>query len=256
MQAEFAYNIPKRSDLLTRYNLVMLKNKFILLILLGVLAGSGIYLYLTLRPSLGRSSRVMEWLRNPSAHPEWAVHAGTRCSPTSPFIFPTDGLIGYLWDDSFKIGHRHQGLDIFSGTEAGVTPVISAYPGYLTRLPSWKSAVIVRVPSDPLHPGQVIWLYYAHMADPSGKSFLSADFPPGTTEKYVSAGTFLGYQGDYSGDPHNPVGVHLHFSIVKDDGEGHFLNELEIRNTLDPSPYFDLPLNASTAEDRIPACNP
>ena len=45
---------------------------------------------------------------------------------------------------------------------------------------------------------------------------------------YVEAGTLLGYQGNFSGDPNNPVGVHLHFSIVLDDGQGKFRNELEI----------------------------
>lgn len=34
--------------------------------------------------------------------------------------------------------------------------------------------------------------------------------------------------------------MHLHFSIVKDDGNGRFLNELRIENTLDPSPYLRL----------------
>jgi polysaccharide pyruvyl transferase WcaK-like protein len=43
------------------------------------------------------------------------------------------------------------------------------------------------------------------------------------------------------------VGVHLHFSIVRDDGSGKYLNELEINNTLDPSLYFGLNLNAKNA---------
>ena len=60
------------------------------------------------------------------------------------------------------------------------------------------------------------------MADPAGNSFISPEFPSGTYEKYVEAGTRLGYQGDYSGDPYNPVGLHLHFSIVLDDGHGNF----------------------------------
>jgi hypothetical protein len=47
-----------------------------------------------------------------------------------------------------------------------------------------------------------------------------------------------------SGEPGNPVGVHLHFSIVRDDGKGSFRNELDSHNTLDPSPYLGLPLNA------------
>ena len=50
------------------------------------------------------------------------------------------------------------------------------------------------------------------------------------------------------------MGVHLHFSIVLDDGSGRFLNELEIKNTLDPSAYLGLPLNAKTNPDQIPIC--
>jgi len=41
---------------------------------------------------------------------------------------------------------------------------------------------------------------------------------------------------------------------VMDDGKGHFLNELEINNTLDPSPYFGIPLNGKTASDEVVAC--
>jgi len=220
----------------------------------GVMLGLGTFLYRMVRPATGRSVRVMDWIRNPSAHPEWAVRVGTRCGADAPFIFPTEGYIGYLWDDSFKIGHRHQGIDIFGGTDVGLTPVIAAYPGYLTRLPDWKSSVIVRVPEDPLQPGRQIWLYYTHMAGPAGNSFISPDFPPGTYEIFVEVGTRLGYQGDYSGEPNNPVGVHLHFSIVLDDGQGNFSNELEIRNTLDPSPYLGLPVNARQGDGGVVVC--
>jgi hypothetical protein len=41
---------------------------------------------------------------------------------------------------------------------------------------------------------------------------------------------------------------------VRDDGQGSFRNELEIRNTLDPSPYFELPLNADYNQGEIPVC--
>ncbi|MCX6065637.1 MAG: hypothetical protein NT121_07770 [Chloroflexi bacterium] len=150
--------------------------------------------------------------------------------------------------------YGHQGIDVFTGTDVNITPVIAAYPGYLTRLPEWKSTVIVRVPEDPLQAGRQIWLYYTHMADSNGNSFISADFPAGTTEKLIEAGTLLGRQGNYSGDPNNPVGVHLHFSVVRDDGAGHFTNELDISNTYDPSPYLGLPLNANENFDRIPIC--
>jgi hypothetical protein len=94
------------------------------------------------------------------------------------------------------------------------------------------------------------------MAGPDGNSFISAEFPAGTVEKPVEAGTLLGYQGDYSGDPNNPVGVHLHLSIVTDDGTGHFENELDIDNTYDPSPYLGLRLNARENRDAIPVCEP
>lgn len=143
--------------------------------------------------------------------------AGSKCG-SAPFVFPTTGIVGFIWDDSFQAGHRHQGIDVFAGTDIDATKVIAAYPGYLTRLPDWKSSVIVRIPSDPFQSGRQIWVYYTHMADAKGNSFILPDFPPGTSERPVEAGTLLGYQGDYSGDPNNPVGVHLHVSIVKDNG--------------------------------------
>lgn len=221
-------------------------------LLIAILAASS-YLYLTYRRGSARTLQVLDWLRDPASHPEWTMRAGTSCGE-APFIFPTDGVIGFIWDDSFRIGHHHQGIDIFAGTKAGVTPVIAAYPGYLTREADWKSSVIMRVPDDPLRPGRQVWAYYTHMAGPGGNSFISDEFPMGTSEVFVEAGTFLGYQGNYSGDTGNPVGVHLHFSIVEDDGFGNFKNELDIDNTYDPSPYLGLPLNANENKDTIPAC--
>ena len=230
----------------------MSKRLLFSILLVAVLAG-GYSLYRTYRPASERLSLFRAWMRNPSAHPEWKLAAGSRCGE-APFLFPTDGMVGFLWDDSFRPGHRHQGLDIFGGADVGVTPVIAAYPGYLTRLPDWVSTVIVRIPSDPLDPGRQIWTYYTHMATRDGQSFISDDFPPGTFEQYVEAGTLLGYQGNYSGDPNNPTGIHLHFSIVKDDGQGSFRNELEINNTYDPSPYLGLPVNGNQNLDTVPEC--
>lgn len=216
------------------------------------LAAGGFYYFGAGGRSL-RSSRVIQWIRDPGGHPEWAVHSGERCGD-APFILPTDGYIGFLWDDSWKPGQRHQGLDIFSGAQPGQTPVYAAYDGYLTRLADWKSTVIIRIPDDPLQPGRQIWAYYTHMADAVGKSLISPEFPPGTVEQFVEAGRLLGYQGNYSGANGNPTGVHLHFSLVKDDGEGKFLNELEIDNTIDPSPYFNLRVNAKDTPQDIPVC--
>jgi len=227
--------------------------KLVGIILVGLLVGLGIYIFRTYRGSAARSPYVQAFIKNPADSQKFVIRAGTRCG-TAPFFFPSTGMAGYLWDDSFQVGHQHQGIDIFAGTDVDLTPVFSAYAGYITRLPDWKSSVIERVPDDPLNPGQQIWLYYTHMADPNGDSFISPDFPPGTIEKYIEAQTLLGRQGDYSGDPNNPVGVHLHFSIVRDDGLGHFKNELDINNTLDPSAYLGLALNANANPDHIPTC--
>ncbi|HZW03989.1 MAG TPA: M23 family metallopeptidase [Anaerolineaceae bacterium] len=217
----------------------------------GILAGW----YFFLRPSSsgGRAGRVVSFIRNPAEYTDWVISAGARCG-AAPFQFPTDGFVGFLWDDSFRPGHRHQGIDIFGGAQPGLTAVYAAYDGYLTRLPDWKSTVIIRIPDDPLQPGRQIWTYYTHLADEKGNAFISPDFPPDTAEQFVPAGTLLGYQGNYSGTPGSPTGVHLHFSIVLDDGQGKFLNELEITNTLDPSPYFSLDLNARQNPDQIPLC--
>lgn len=215
---------------------------------------TGYYLYRRFAGSSPRNGLVRQYLTAPQQHTDWTVHAGDRC-PGAPFSLPTEGLIGYLWGDTFQAGHSHQGLDIFGGEKAGVTPVYAVADGYLTRLPGWKSSVIIRLPEDPLGSQNHIWTYYTHMADVSGKSFISSEFPAGTTEVFVHQGTLLGYQGNYSGDPGNPVGVHLHFSIVKDDGRGKFKNELEIANTYDPSPFFGLPLNIQDGGTQIITCD-
>lgn len=222
------------------------------LIIVVLVAATGIYFFAKYRPMGARALQVFAWLKAPAFRRDLVITAGSRCG-NAPFIFPTTGVVGFLWDDSFQLGHRHQGIDIFAGTDINVTPVLAAYAGYVTRLQTWKSSVIERVPSDPLHLERQIWVYYTHMADPQGDSFVAADFPPGTHEKPVDAGTILGRQGDYSGDPNNPVGVHLHVSIVKDD-HGTFMNELDINNTYDPSPYFGLSLNARQNVDEIPTC--
>ena len=224
---------------------------------LGALLAGGaalVLLALVLRTYLGgRNTDVYAYLRDPSSHKDWEVQAMSRCAD-APFLIPTEGYIGYLWQDSFKLFHPHQGIDIFGGTQPGVTPVYAPYNGFLTREPGWKSSLIIRVPQDPLQPDRQVWIYLTHLADPAGTSLIDTHFPPGTSETPVKAGDLLGYQGNYSGDPSNPVGVHLHLSIVRDDGTGHYLNELNIKNTLDPSPYFNLQLNARAASNTPPLC--
>ena len=141
---------------------------------------------------------------------------------------------------------RHPGIDIFGDGDPGTVPIYAAYDGYLTRLPDWKSSVIIRIPTDPLNPSRQIWTYYAHMANRAGtESYISTDFPPGTSEKFVKQGTLLGYQGQYSGPGSPPIAMHLHFSVVASDDSGSFRNEGRFGNTIDPSPYLGMTVNAS-----------
>jgi murein DD-endopeptidase MepM/ murein hydrolase activator NlpD len=233
-----------------------MKKKTIILVLalfLVIITGIGLILQTYFSRS-SRARKVMRFIRQPGSQEELIIPALSRCGD-APFLMPSTGMIGFIWDDSFRPGHRHQGIDIFSGTDVGETPIYAAYDGYLTRQIDWKASLIIRIPSDPLNPDKQIWTYYTHLADSSGNSLVSEAFPPGTTEKFVAAGTYLGLQGNYSGTPGNPTGIHLHFSIVKDDGSGVFLNELKIENTLDPSPYFGMALNANENKNDIPACN-
>lgn len=168
--------------------------RLLALILLVLVAGIGYILYRKTSPAI-RSARLVRWLRNPQAHSECVIEAGLRCGE-APFLSPTSDLVGYLWDGSFRLGHRHQGNDIFGGAGLNDFPVVAAYPGYLTRLPDWKSSL------------------------------------------------------------NNPTGIHLHFSIVMNDGARSFRNELEIAYTFDPSPYLGLNLNARSNRGEAPLCAP
>ena len=229
--------------------------KWILIpVVIIIIVSAGFVAYQMIKGTSPRTRRVISWIRNPKKFQDWSVAALTRCNSSTPFLFPTEGYIGFLWDDSFRPGHHHQGIDIFSKSSSGETPVYAASDGYLTRLSDWKSSLIIRIPHDPLQPDRQIWIYYTHLADSDGNSYIIPDFPPGTANYFIEEGTLIGYQGNYSGSIGNPVGVHLHFSIVLDDGSGSFLNELSIQNTLDPSSYFDLPLNGKINQGIIPVC--
>ncbi|MCB0231284.1 MAG: hypothetical protein KDH90_19560, partial [Anaerolineae bacterium] len=70
-------------------------------------------------------------------------------------------------------------------------------------------------------------------------------FPPGTHDLFVPAGTLLGYQGNWSGTAGNPTGIHLHFSVVKSTPSGGYENETDIDNTYDPAPFLGVTRNAA-----------
>lgn len=193
-----------------------------------------------------RAWTFLQWATGDDAERAPLVTVQRDACPGAPFVLPTDGFIGLLYADPngpYSPSSPHQGIDIFSNAEPGIMPVYAAYDGYIHRESSWRSALIQRVPEDPLQSGRQIWLYYAHMADRDGNSFIEAAFPAGTEDVYVERGTLLGYTGDYNGGSLRDIWVHLHFSIVLDDGSGRYANELEFSNTLDPTPYLGLPVN-------------
>jgi murein DD-endopeptidase MepM/ murein hydrolase activator NlpD len=198
-----------------------------------------------------RTSRgLIHWFTNPAARPDLITQADLTPCAGAPFILPSSGFVGLLWGDArlpYSSARKHSGIDIFGDGEIGEIPVYTAYEGYLTRLGSWKSAVIIRHPHDPLNPSRQVWTYYAHMADRDGRSFILDAFPAGTVEMPVKQGDLIGYQGNFNGG-NGAVGLHLHFSIVRDDGRGRFLNETDPRNTLDPSAYLGMELNYSCAD--------
>ncbi len=213
------------------------------LLVLAVRLGDG------LRDS--RSRQMLQWAGGSETERAALVTVQRDACSGAPFVLPTDGYIGLLYADTngpYSGASPHQGIDIFSNAPAGVVPVYAAYDGYISRDTEWRSALIQRVPDDPLQPGRQIWLYYAHMADRQGNSFIEPAFPPGAAEVFVPQGTLLGYTGDYNGDSLRDVWVHLHFSIVQDDGTGRYMNELEFGNTLDPSPYLGLPVRFGCAD--------
>lgn len=233
-----------------RHRLLKLSGLF-LFTLLALYVTTQLYAYLTLLTD-PRGRAFMQWFTGDEAARRELITVQREACPGAPFILPADGFIGLLYSDPrgpYTPANPHQGIDIFSPTDVGVTPVYAAYDGYITREPTWRSTLIQRVPDDPLHPGRQIWLYYTHMAKHgSDGDFIEDAFPPGVREVFVEQGTLLGYTGDYNGNSPRPVGVHLHFSIVQDNGQGAYLNELDIANTLDPSPYLGMNVHYDCAE--------
>ncbi|MBE2223884.1 MAG: hypothetical protein IAF02_20255 [Anaerolineae bacterium] len=235
--------------------------KGIILLIIGLLGVTGCYLAYRAYGYVRyindpRSQAFMQWATSSNVDRSSLITVQREACPGAPFILPSDGFIGLLYNDPrgpYSSRNPHQGIDIFSNTEPGLTPVYAAYDGYLTREETWKSSLILRVPDDPLRPGEQIWLYHTHMADSDGNDFIEEAFPPGTQEFFVEQGTLLGYTGDYNGNSARDVWVHLHFSIVKDDGNGRYQNELEFSNTLDPTPYLGLPVNYNDASAEM-AC--
>lgn len=217
----------------------------------------GAYLFLRFGGDLrsGSNTVIERWFADSASRPQLITRSERESCPDAPFILPTDGLVGLLWNDTgspYSFFGPHTGLDIFGDGQPGTVPVYAAYKGYLTRLPDWFSTVAIRH-DDPLQPGRTIWTYYTHMAARDGsRSYVSSAFPPGTAEQWLEQGMLLGYQGEYS--PGQPIGMHLHFSIVLAELDGSIRNEARPGNTLDPSPYLGMPLNIADTPARPIHC--
>jgi hypothetical protein len=226
----------------------------LLLILLGL--DYGLILLLS-RSRSNSSDSIRRWFNDPASRPGLMTTRNAQACPGAPFILPSDGFIGLLWDDPsgpYTIMNTHSGIDIFGDGRPGEIPIYAAYDGQLSRLEDWLSTVIIRH-EDPLQPGRIIWTYYTHMASrDASRSFVQPDFPPGTFGVPVRQGDLLGYQGDYGG-PNRRVGLHLHFSIVTSEADGSFRNELQTGNTLDPSPYLGMELSIAGLPPRPINCH-
>jgi hypothetical protein len=239
-----------------------LLRQIVAMLLLGVLVfGMGFaYRWYAVRDrggdAVGSNQLIYRWLTDAGVHESWGIIGGVRCG-TAPFILPSSGFIGLLWRDPappYSDGRRHTGIDIFGLGAPNTVPIVAVYEGWLTRESDWKSTVIIRH-DDPLQPGRTIWTYYTHMANRAGNvSFIAPNFPAGTTNLFVKQGTLLGYQGEYAGSG-NPIAMHVHMSIVTSDSVGDYLNEAILANTLDPSPYFGLPLSIDANPKRPILCS-
>jgi peptidoglycan LD-endopeptidase LytH len=239
-----------------RYNLLNKLNRILLALgLFTILLGIGAFLAAIrwYRGNSDSNNRIYDWVVNPDENAALNITSFSRC-PNAPFIIPSSGFIGLLWADTaapYNSLRRHTGLDIFGGGESGTVAVYAVYDGYLSRLDDWRSTVIIRH-NDPLQEGRTIWTYYTHMASEDGTSYIDDAFPMGTYNKAISQGTLLGFQGEYN--PSFPIATHVHISIVTSEDDGSFKNEAVLENTLDPSPYFGMDLNADTQMLRPVQC--
>ncbi len=228
------------------------------LVLPGLALGALALLYFDLtgkvsiihRPANGA---LLRWFRDSSSRPELTTTFSEPC-PGYPFLVPSSGLVGGLPYNAaygpYNVINPHPGIDIFGNGAEGAIPVYAAYDGHLTREENWTSAVIIRH-NDPLRQGRTIWTYYTHMANLSGsESYIDARFPRGARDVPIKQGDLIGYQGVYNGGVNaSRIGLHVHFSIVKSNLLGEYLNEADFDNTLDPSPYLGLRLSDSATED-------
>lgn len=243
---------PRKLRLPRKRWLLLVGGTLLVLLLVAVRVFFGVF-----NPFDPRNRTFRRWFTDPGSRPALITTQVEPCAG-APFVLPAPGFIGLLYGDvrgPYSIIRRHQGIDIFGDAPLGTVPVVAAYDGFLTREKDWVSAVIIRHPEDPLDASRQIWTFYTHMADSAGVSFIHEAFPQGTSEVFVEQGTLLGFMGNYSGNPSSPTGHHVHFSVVKDDGQGRYSNELKFGNTLDPGSYLGMTVDYQSNPALPIGCN-
>jgi hypothetical protein len=128
---------------------------------------------------------------------------------------------------------------LFGHGNAGQIPVRAVSDGLLVRHSDWFDAVAM-LHADPLHPNVRIWTYYSGMAAANGiDSYVNPDFPLGSESVPVKAGQIIGYEGTWNGKPQWPKWIHVHFAVVKAEGDS-FPDSFTSATLLDPTGYLGL----------------
>ncbi len=156
--------------------------------------------------------------------------------PGAAWPFPSSGALGLRW--------YNETLSLMGIGYDNTAPVYAVADGRLMRRADWPDAVAI-LHDDPLNPGEQVWAFYGGMASRDGQaSYVSATFPPGSTEVPVEAGELLGYQGSYRYD-----WTHLHFAVLPPLPDGSFPAALVWRDT-------EQDLSLTEVLLQIDRCNP
>jgi len=180
--------------------------------------------------------------RDTAVHPSRTLTACTH----APWRLPGSADFGVWW--------LTQSLIFMSEGFEGTAPVYAVADGVLMRPGDWVGAVAI-LHDDPLRPGQKVWTYYDGMASASGeRSYVAAEFPPGSERLPVKKGQLLGYQGTWH-KPGLSIWPHVTFGVAEplhaDGGfplhllTGQAPGDPEDPHTfLDPSPYLQTAISS------------
>ncbi len=87
-----------------------------------------------------RARQFLQWSRGDEAERAELITVRREACPGAPFILPSDGFIGLLYNDPngpYSSASPHQGIDIFSDALPCESPVYAAYDFFITRDPEW-----------------------------------------------------------------------------------------------------------------------